>query len=108
MVVSAEKTNMKKTILILTALASLTIAAQAQLKKPFIYWGWDFEHFGFGIATEYWWVIEEGGISYYGVVNSKKGIGFQTTFSDFITDTLSMDGVFTHWDYHRRPLPDGS
>jgi hypothetical protein len=99
---------MKKLLTILTALASLTIAAQAQLKKPFIHWGWYFDRFGIdSITTEYWWSVEKDGIGYYGVCSSKRGFGYQTTFFDTnIVDTLDVLGRFIHLDNNRRPFPD--
>jgi hypothetical protein len=92
---------MKKTLLILTALASLTIASQAQLKPPTSYGWWTYSTFGLGgLIIEYWWSIYEGDFWYEGVAN-RFGIGYSTVFlPDFSSDTLWRDGRFAHYEQH--------
>jgi hypothetical protein len=91
---------MQKTILLLMALASLTIAGHAR--------GWNYDTYGFGM--NYSWDTSENGIDYMGIFCQ---LGFLYIEVSDGTHYLRDDVTFRHWNpandlgpmYRPRPSP---
>ena len=116
MVTNGKTNTMKKTLLLLTALASLTIAHKSQATIPLSpepimnlaqqltpsssYGSWYYSTWGIADLTiVYKWDVYKGVFLYEGVAN-RFGVGYGTvSFADGSSDWL-FNGMFWHYEQH--------